>query len=179
MTTLPKCLESMTTLEDLLLDHNSFDNINDIVFLTGLRNLNISMNKIVDLPKDMGKLALLRKLDISYNKVTSLRNLVPFSEFRELVEFNCSGTDLAEINGDIGNLPVLEKLFLNKNNLKILPTEIGNISKLIELNLDDNKLVELPPEIGKLQSLQILHFNENSLNDIPKEISSSTTNVWN
>jgi len=92
------------------------------------------------------------------------------SEMRALQVLNVAGNGLPTIPPEIGQLPVLEKLYLNENSLKTLPIEIGALTSVIELNLDENQLTSLPRELGKMSTLEVLNFNQNQLNDLPDEI---------
>ena len=82
---------------------------------------------------------------------------------------NLSGS----IPNEIGNLSVLQSLYLDNNNLSgVIPAEIGNLSFLQNLQLSFNQLSgAIPVEIGGLQVLTSLNLASNQLSGaIPQEI---------
>ncbi|XP_059152219.1 leucine-rich repeat serine/threonine-protein kinase 2-like [Physella acuta] len=69
----PPTLWKTQMLKDLLLSHNQIDKLNlDGSRMWGkLEKLNLSHNKIAELPKEIGHLVALQSLDLSYNKFLS------------------------------------------------------------------------------------------------------------
>jgi leucine-rich repeat protein SHOC2 len=70
----------------------------------------------------------------------------------------------------IGNLSNLTYLNLSGNQLTILPDTIGDLSSLSGLELSENKLIELPNNIGNLSCLHHLSLHDNQLTRLPKNI---------
>ncbi|KAJ5136279.1 Glucose-repressible alcohol dehydrogenase transcriptional effector [Penicillium atrosanguineum] len=64
----------------------------------------------------------------------------------------------------------LEKLYLNHNKLKALPSTIGQLRKLTHLDLSGNELTELPEEIGMLSHLKKLYLFDNNIRNLPYEM---------
>ena len=70
----------------------------------------------------------------------------------------------------IGQLPVLQELWLDHNQLQRLPPEIGQLSNLTCLDLSENRLESLPEEVAGLESLTDLHLSQNVLETLPDGI---------
>jgi Leucine-rich repeat (LRR) protein len=148
---LPETIGELTSLEVLNLGHdpleeqdldlghnygnpeeNNLKFIPDVFYnLTGLKELNLSHNSLVDLPKSVGSLHQLRELDLSQNK------------------FSCLPEHLV-------NLKDLQFLDLSDNEFKVLPEWIGNLTRLKYLRLFGNRLSTLPESLDQLTSIEEL-----------------------
>jgi adenylate cyclase len=73
---------------------------------------------------------------------------------------------------DFSQLPALQALKLDHNELRTLPDSLGELSHLIQLSCCDNKLVSFPSTIGLLQRLETLDAHNNSLTELP-------VSLWN
>lgn len=95
----------------------------------------------------------------------------------------------------IGNLPVLQELWLDHNHLQHLPAviivykyfnvpvtilinyliqEIGNLKQLACLDVSENRLEDIPEEIGGLENLTDLHLSQNVIEILPNGIGELT-----
>ncbi|KAL3476386.1 transcription factor [Aspergillus californicus] len=81
-----------------------------------------------------------------------------------------SGQGLRALAPSLFNYFFLEKLYLNHNKLKELPSQIGQLRKLTHLDLSGNGLTELPIEIGMLTNLKQLSLFDNNLRTLPYEM---------
>jgi leucine-rich repeat protein SHOC2 len=71
----------------------------------------------------------------------------------------------------LNSLNSLTELYLDHNNLTVLPNELVYLGKLTVLSVNDNDLVELPDQIGKLEELQYLGVRGNKkLSTLPYSI---------
>ena len=77
---------------------------------------------------------------------------------------------ILKLNNTIIELSSSKKLNLSDNRLTSIPVEIGNLALLQLLYLDYNSLTSIPVEIGNLILLQKLYVNNNNLISIPAEI---------
>jgi len=98
--------------------------------------LDLTNNKIQDMPKEMGYLTKLRKLAVDEN--SHLKTMFPLRGLRELQILGMRNTLLDEIPGDLCLLPSLTELDL-RNNLQFgrLPPELGrltNLKKFVSVN---------------------------------------------
>jgi Leucine-rich repeat (LRR) protein len=86
--------------------------------LFAMTKLNLSFNKLTELPAEIGLLINLTELDLRNNKLT-------------------------ELPAEIGSLIKLIFLYLANNKLMKLPAEIGLLINLTNLNLHNNQLTKL------------------------------------
>jgi len=136
--------------------------------LPALKLLDLGMNKLIDLPKTIGKLSNLEELYLDGNKLKTLPDSI--GNILSLKILNLFGNQLSYLPESIGKLVSLKKLVLFKNNLISLPESIGNLKSLINLDLYCNDLKALPGSIGNLSLLKSLNLWGNQLSKLPKSI---------
>ena len=105
--------------------------------LRRLQFLNLSKNRLYDLPVDFGNLVDLREVILDINRL----EVFPDS---------------------IGNLRHLETLSANRNWLYMIHPTITELKNLVELNLDANFITTLPNNIGEM-NLTALRLSHNRL----------------
>ena len=120
--------------------------IPDTVFTAfpNLKWLDISKNKLKEIPSGIGKLSQLEHLDASKNKLSS----VPYT---------------------LGYLKQLNTLLLNQNAIETLPKEIGNLESLEVLDLWSNEIDQFPESISLLKKLKKLDLRVININDIAQQ----------
>ncbi|KAJ3277101.1 Elongation of fatty acids protein 2 [Terramyces sp. JEL0728] len=79
------------------------------------------------------------------------------------------GMMINNLNNGLFAYKFLTALYLNHNNLTILPPEISKLSSLSHLNLTGNKLAVLPAELGLVVTLKELLLFDNQIQYIPQE----------
>ncbi|KAJ3325959.1 Glucose-repressible alcohol dehydrogenase transcriptional effector [Boothiomyces sp. JEL0866] len=79
------------------------------------------------------------------------------------------GMMINNLNSGLFAYKFLTALYLNHNNLTILPPEISKLSCLTHLNLTGNKLTVLPVELGLVVTLKELLLFDNQIQYIPQE----------
>uniref|UniRef100_A0A1D1YBB1 LRR repeats and ubiquitin-like domain-containing protein At2g30105 n=1 Tax=Anthurium amnicola TaxID=1678845 RepID=A0A1D1YBB1_9ARAE len=112
-----------------------------------VRTLDLSNNKIVEIPMEISKLNNMQRLVLAQN----------------LVE---------QLPANLGNLHSLKVLVLDANRLRTLPDELGFLVKLEQLSVMGNMLTHLPETLGNLQNLQLLNVSNNKLRSLSKSIGS-------
>jgi len=162
---LPYNINLITNLEVLDLSHNKI--INMPKFNSNLIELVCNNNLIKDL--DISYLNNLKRLDISNNLLTNVFNS------HKLNILNCSNNKITNILSSvfliklysdnnklesITNMPNLIKLDTDHNKL----TNIINCDKLQELYVNNNLLVSIP---NNLTNITILHIRNNNINRLP------------
>ena len=144
---IPKEIESMEAITELLLDDNRIETIAaEVCRLPHLTNLQLSNNCISTLPENL--------LDFS-NKPVGLKH---FGLGKN--RFPSFPIRLCEIDS-------LESLILDENNFSDLPAEMARLDRLQMLSLANNRLTTLPNELQALKNLVELRINRNKMKEIP------------
>ncbi|MCF8278164.1 MAG: leucine-rich repeat domain-containing protein [Flavobacteriales bacterium] len=94
-----------------------------------LQWLDLSKNRLTEIPKSVGLLKNLKKLILYKNKIVSLP-------------------------AEIGELENLQELIINQNELESLPMEIGNLKKLRYLDMWSNNITRLPGSVAEMYALE-------------------------
>ncbi len=143
--------KNFPNLKQLLLKHNQLTDIAELISIPGLddlRELHLTYNNIKNLDLNIfSKFTMLYILDLGFNQITTL---TPKHE---------------------GILQNLELLFLNNNNLAMLP-DYAFIAcpQLQALYLQDNMLSELRPTcFRKLSRMRLLYLQNNLISKLPTE----------
>ncbi len=127
-------------------------NQNPKLVLGLITRLDLSANQLKTLPVLLFQLPSLRKLNLSDNKIRSLPS--PESEHKEGEDFTW-------------NLPLLEDLELQKNELESLPKCLFDLPKLKTLLLSKNRIKEIPFKMWKMPCLRELLLQDNDLTGLP------------
>lgn len=148
--------------------------------------LDLSGNKITAFSEDIWHLTNLEKLDVSFNKLTELPKLP--NSIKRLIANN---NKIEKV--EVSELPSLEFVTFSFNNLTSLPVYTDHLSKSLfcshnhiktisielmvksveQLNLADNEITEIPIELFKLPRLSILNLVSNKITEIPDAIEQS------
>ena len=115
-----------------------------------LTRLELSHNKIQQLPVHLGSLNKLEELYITQNLITQLPETI------------CA-------------LENLTTLLIDDNLLKELPEDIGSCKNLIRLDANANNLVKLPESLVKIKTIETLMFSNNSITDLPNWVTHLST----
>ena len=94
-----------------------------------LHELDLSRNRLKEIPSDIKLLKKLKRLVLFKNKIETLP-------------------------AEIGQLENLESLIINQNELESLPEEIGNLKKLRYLDMWSNNISVLPKSMAELYALE-------------------------
>lgn len=122
----------------------------------------MSGQKLKFLPQDIPVHAL--SLNLQRNK---LKRVTGISRFTFLTEINLSRNKILEFPREICDLQKLEGLYLNQNNIRIIPEGIfPHLRRLKFLKLSANRLVNLPSDINQCTGLINLDLSKNCLKDI-------------
>lgn len=137
LTTIPPCIFQLTCLKYLSLHDTNIRVISpDISKLINLEHLYMYSNRIKDF-RACCNLPNLKKLDLSYNKIVEIPdeidNLISLKKLS--LEFN----SISSISPNIGKLCNLKSLILFANYITSLPSELKNL-KLKNLYINFNEL---------------------------------------
>ncbi|KHJ86178.1 leucine Rich repeat-containing domain protein, partial [Oesophagostomum dentatum] len=119
-----------------------------------IRNLELSQNKIKELPLEIGCFTALKQLHLSENVLTHLPD-------------------------EIGSLKNLEILNLQSNKLSSLPDSIVGCTSLKTLNLSSNSFTRFPVPTCHLMSLETLNLAQNTIEELPDDVSSINASELN
>jgi len=144
----------------------------DILELKNLKVLNLEGNKIKKIPVYLLKLKDLEVLNFSSNKDISEipKELFNLKRLRSL-NFSDTNIDIEKLLVSLEeNIPFIEELYLDENNIETISSIIFNLKNLKVLSLTDNNIKEIPDKIEALKSLEILDLRFNKINKISKKI---------
>jgi len=153
--------------------------------------LDLSRNKLTELPEDISALRLLKRLNVSANKLTSLPGSI-FASFPRLhsliaaenqittipeglfkattlAYLDLSSNEIAQVPPGLNELTQLGFLELSNNRIEALPI-LDKLEKLEELYLNDNRIREISGLLAQLPALMHLDIANNQVTHIPKEI---------
>lgn len=169
LTSVPEGLNKLMKLKKLKFTHNR--HAVDFCVLSELQNLaylNVSNNRFLNFI-NISYLVNLVTLDLSYNKLVKLPPEI--GRLVNLEHLNLEGNALVSIPIEIENLSVLSTLSLRINDLSLFPSSILKLKSLLNLDLSFNRINSLPIEIKLLYKLESLTIAENhTLTDLPEEI---------
>ena len=100
----------------------------------------------------------------------NVRQIVRQAAEEKWTSLSLSGSQLRELPAAIGQLGMLQELYLHSNQLTALPPEIGQLKNLQHLSVYNNQLSQLPAEIGQLSQLEELDLRHNQLRELPREM---------
>lgn len=138
----------------------------EIVQLLDLGSLRMANNKLTDLPDELFLLKSLKLLDLTHNSLTVIPESICNAE--GLVELNVSDNQLKSLPMGLSACRHLEKIDASQNFISSLPVDFSALRKLKFLNLSQNKLTAIPQSIGKLTELDQLLLAKNQIKDIPE-----------
>lgn len=146
---------------------------------TGLRVMNLSSNKIDDLPRNVFAKLDLEVLRLSHNHLTA----IPFQVFAPMQ--NLRVLDLSH-NGIVTILDhffkfnrYIEQLLLNNNNItKLTSNALADLAELKRLDLSTNALESVAKGLfDALNNLEYLNLANNPINHVPSSTFRGLTNL--
>ena len=106
-----------------------------------------------------GKCKTAEKLNLSGNKLTELPS--DLGEMNSLRELSCSSNNLKGLPSSISKLKNLKKVDLSSNKLFVFgfPNALLELQLLTNLDISGNELSSLPPNFTKLDKLSYLNLS--------------------
>lgn len=141
-----------------------FDSIEEAMEVNpdSVYRLNLSKNKLTQIPKEIQNFKNLRELNLSKNKLESLPNFLVFEDLRIL---NLTKNKFTKYPSVINKNTSLRNLFLGKNSIDFIPESIGDLQQLIVLDLWYNPISDLPNSMEKLRNLRSLDLSGLNFDD--------------
>ncbi|XP_061358896.1 plant intracellular Ras-group-related LRR protein 7 isoform X1 [Gastrolobium bilobum] len=142
-----------------------------------VRTLDLTHNRIVDIPVEINKLINMQRLVLADNLIERLP--VNLGKLQSLKLMNLDGNRITSLPDELGQLVRLERLSISGNLLTSLPATIGSlrnsmihclVMQLLLLNVSNNKLQSLPESVGSCFSLEELQANDNLIEDLPSSV---------
>lgn len=129
-----------------------------------LEILDLSGNRLSELPEDLDRLAKLRILFCSENNFTHLPAVLGKCPALEMVAFKANRIKTVD---EAALSPKLRWLILTDNRIEKLPTSIGRCVSLQKLMLAGNRLEELPVEMANCRNLELIRLSANCFQSFP------------
>ncbi|KAJ8772974.1 hypothetical protein K2173_028151 [Erythroxylum novogranatense] len=133
-----------------------------------VRTLDLTQNKLVDIPTEINKLINLQRLILADNLIERLP--MNLGKLQSLKIMTLDRNRISSLPDELGQLVRLERLYISANLLTCLPETIGSLRNLSLLNISNNKLKALPESIGSCFSLEEIEANDNLIEDLPASI---------
>lgn len=132
--------------------------------------LDLSRNKLTELPEDLSALRLLKRLNVSANKLTSLPGSI-FASFPRLHSLIGAENQITEIPEGLFKATTLSYLDLSSNKISKVPAAVNELAQLGFLELSNNQ-IDAVPALDKLEKLEELYVNDNQLREISGSLAS-------
>src|SRR5690554_961425 len=118
--------------------------------------LDLSKQRLSELPSELQKFKNIRGLKLSRNKLTNLPEF--FTEFKQIEFLYLNKNKLNHFPSVIFHLSDLVYLDISKNKMISIPAGIKNLKKLKYLDVWDNRFTSIDPAFAELQQLEFIDF---------------------
>jgi Leucine-rich repeat (LRR) protein len=131
---------------------------------SGVLKLDLSKQKLKDIPEEIRKLHNLQYLDLSKNKITDVPKWI--GEFKDLQFLILSKNKIDSLPPQFGDLTHLKYFTMNRGELHALPHTIGNLKELRYIDLWDDDISHFPYELKYISdNLQVLDLRDVLVNN--------------
>ncbi|KAI5062001.1 hypothetical protein GOP47_0022540 [Adiantum capillus-veneris] len=137
-----------------------------------VRTLDVTHNKLVDLPVEIGGLINLQRLMVAENLLQRLPSSL--GKLQALKVLALDENKLTTLPDELGLLVRLERFSVSLNSLSSLPSAIGSLRNLTLLNISHNRLKQLPESLGSCYSMEELLANDNLIEELPHTVCNLT-----
>lgn len=163
----PNLLISLQHLEELDISGNKLSDIPKFVHCSPMQKLNLSCNNLTHIPSNVLELSTLKTLDVSFNLISALPdNFQALTDTLQNLWIHANPLVSLE---SVVLLVKLQSLNCSHTELRALPKEIQSIF-LTELRCNHNhlkSLFELEEDAPLCRSLNLLDLSDNALSSIP------------
>lgn len=138
--------------------------------MKGLRVLDLSENKIRQIPTEVCELENLEVLNVSQNQLVSLPKYL--SKLKKLHTIHARRNILGCIPTCIGKIENLKKVDMSHNRISNITDSFCQNKTLEEVNISYCRIGRINKKIANMKSLKNLNLSDNFIRTIPGEISS-------
>lgn len=168
---LPNGIERFKNLKQLSLAGNPdldlavlFDQLENF---EQLEFLNLKGNSIQQLPENITKLKSIKDLNLAYNQLHDAKSYIYLGALPKLFNLWLDHNNLDVLPDTIGDVDQVIYLYLNHNSLSSLPRTMENMRARV-IHIGYNKFKELPERFIAMKSLIMVHINNNEISHIPE-----------
>jgi internalin A len=160
----PKNIHKLKKLQVLKIEGKIEQLAPEIASMTQLISLDLSNNRLTELPSSIGRLKNLQHINVANNNITNLPEEI--NKLTQLISLNASDNPLKEIKGNLNTYSNMSNLNLsntyidNPQSIKILKAT----PKLEYLNLSNTKITIVPYELLNKEYLVELDLSKNEIN---------------
>jgi internalin A len=147
-----------------------------IAKLTNLTQLDLTDNQITEIPEAIAKLTNLTLLYLYNNQITQIPEAI--GKLTNLTQLHLNSNKITQIPEAIAKLTNLTRLYLYNNQITEIPKEIAKLTNLTQLHLSYNQITQIPEAIAKLTNLTQLHLSYNQITQIPEALAKLTNLTW-
>ena len=131
----------------------------------GLRKLVLSGNKIKQVSPALADVKNLEQLAFYRNELTSVPPAVYALTNLRVLDLYYNQID--RLDDAIARWKKMEVLYVSHNRIVNLPDALGDLSELKELYVHNNRISVLPEQLGRLTYLKVFRANNNLLSELP------------
>ncbi|KAL0275499.1 UNVERIFIED_CONTAM: hypothetical protein PYX00_003329 [Menopon gallinae] len=132
-----------------------------------LRTLDLSENKIILIPPDIGLFENLKHLKLNKNRISALPENI--CKLKKLESLSVCDNELKGIPNSFSQLAHLKQVHLSGNNLSEFPIAFRGLKMLDLLDLSRNKITCVPDEVIQIHAVEII-LNQNQISSLSEQI---------
>jgi len=132
-----------------------------------LRNLDLSNNRLLELPPAISLYSMLKSLNCDDNKIEQVSD--ELYKLKRLETLNLGNNRVLSIPPTIGALTALRTINLSGNKIDTFPLGLTQCRHLDSVNLSRNRISRVPQGMDNLQAME-LNLNQNQISFMDKSI---------
>ena len=139
--------------------------------------IDLHKRDLTTLPKSIGNCLGIRNVELGLNELVDLPS--EFTKLKNTVSATISGNKFKEFPPQLLELPKLESLGISDNPLLSVPKEIEKLTELRFLYLDETLIESLPDELFNLPKLNTVSASTSQLLELPANVKNSPVRYIN